>query len=449
MLDLAKIESKSLMLDLTPGNLVSIINGVVSGLSNGAKKKEVSLVFESKISALEMDLDEQKMHTILVNLISNAIKFTPKYGNVKISLAANNEGKNAIARIAIADTGIGISKIDIEHIFDRFFQSKSNAENNVGSGIGLSLVKELVDLMHGSIKVESEVNQGSIFTIELPIKNEVQSTVEKQEEKTAIFAASEDEKFDLLDRKPVLLIVEDNVDIVDYLDRLLKDDYKLVKAFDGLEGLEKANAIIPDLIVSDLMMPKLDGIKLCESLKSNEKTNHIPIIILTAKSAFEHKVEGLNTGADAYLTKPFRKEELFVRLKKLNESRMTLQKKFSQFALIDKPKDLKKENSFLHKVHSVIEENLTNPQFNVEELARQMHMSRMQLHRKIKAVSDRTTSNYIRSYRLHKSKPKLSDLNLSISEIAWDVGFQDVNYYSKSFQKEFEMTPSEYRKGLS
>ncbi len=445
MLDLAKIESKSLELDLTSSNLVSIIRSVVNGLSNGARKKEVSLIFESELSSLDIDLDEQKIHTILVNLISNAIKFTPKYGSVKITLDAYNVNENAVARIKIADTGIGISKIDIEHIFDRFFQSKSNAENNVGSGIGLSLVKELIDLMNGTIRVESEENKGSVFTIELPIKTEIKSLTQKQEEKAAIFTTSEDEKFDLLDRKPVLLIVEDNEDIVDYLERLLKDEYKLVMAYDGLEGLEKANSIIPDLIISDLMMPKLDGIKLCESLKTNEKTNHIPIIILTAKSAFEHKVEGLNTGADAYLTKPFRKEELFVRLKKLNESRQTLQKKFSQFSLIEKPKDLKKENSFLHKIHSVIEENLQNPQFNVEELARQMHMSRMQLHRKIKAVSDRTTSNYIRSYRLHKSKPSLSDLNLSISEIAWEVGFQDVNYYSKSFQKEFEMTPSEYR----
>ena len=193
------------------------------------------------------------------------------------------------------------------------------------------------------------------------------------------------------------------------------------------------------------MMPKLDGIKLCEKLKSDEKTNHIPIIILTAKTAFEHKIEGLKTGADAYLVKPFRKEELFIRLKKLNESRVILQKKFSQFSLIEKPKELKKENSFLHKIHSVIEENINNDQFNVEELANLMHMSRMQLHRKIKAVSDRTSSNYIRSYRLHKSKPQLSDVNLNISEVAWSVGFKDVNYYSKSFQKEFKISPSEYR----
>ena len=243
----------------------------------------------------------------------------------------------------------------------------------------------------------------------------------------------------------MLLIVEDNHDIVNYLDQLLRDEYKLEKAYDGLEGLEKANSLIPDLIISDLMMPKMNGIKLCEKLKSNEKTNHIPIIILTAKTAFDQKMEGLNTGADAYLTKPFRKEELFVRLKKLNETRIILQKKFSQFSLIDSPKELKRENSFLHKIHSVIEANMNNSQFNVEELANQMHMSRMQLHRKLKAVSDRTSSNYIRSYRLHKSKPQLSDLNLTISEVAWAVGFIDVNYYSKSFHKEFGKTPSEYR----
>ncbi len=445
MLDLAKIESKSFQLDWTSNDLVSIVKKAVNGLSNGARKKDISLIVKSSISSLEMDLDEQKTHTILVNLISNAIKFTPKYGHINISVDAYNLAENAMARIKIADTGIGISKIDIAHIFDRFFQSKSNSQKNIGTGIGLSLVKELVDLMDGTIEVESEIDKGTIFTITLPIKNDIKSKAEEDELKESIYASSMDDNFELLDQKPVLLIVEDNHDIVEYLDRLLSKDYKLVKAFDGLTGLEKANSFIPDLIISDLMMPKLDGIKLCESLKSNEKTNHIPIIILTAKSAFEHKLEGLNTGADAYLTKPFKKEELFVRLKKLNEGRTILQKKFSQFSLIEKPMELKKENSFLHRVHSVIEENLENPQFNVTELAKQMYMSRMQLHRKIKGISDRTSSNYIRSYRLYKSKPQLSDLNRSIGEVAWAVGFQDVNYYSKSFQKEFGMSPSDYR----
>ncbi|MEM9548478.1 MAG: ATP-binding protein [Bacteroidota bacterium] len=448
MLDLAKIESKSLHLDLQSGDLIAIVREVVNGLMNAARKKDISLVLEAQLESLEMDVDTQKIHTILVNLISNAIKFTPQYGTVKVIISAHNGKEAAKARIRISDTGKGIAQEEIQHIFDRFFQSKSENKSNAGTGIGLSLVKEFVDLMKGTIDVESELDTGTTFTIELPITKEVERSRNKREEALSIFTSAEDEQFDLLDQKPVLLIVEDNMDIVDFLERLLKDDYKLVKAFDGQEGLEKATSIIPDLIISDVMMPKMDGIQLCQSLKTNERTNHIPIVILTAKSAFEHKLEGLSTGADAYLTKPFRKEELFVRLKKLNESRALLQQKFSQFSLIEKPGDLKKENSFLHKVHSVIEANLTNPEFNVEELARQMHLSRMQLHRKIKAVSNRSTSNYIRSYRLHKSKPQLVDMAKTISEIAWAVGFQDVNYYGKSFQKEFGVTPSGYREGL-
>ena len=448
MLDLAKIESKSLQLDLQSGDLISIAREVVGGLMNAARKKDISLVFDTSLDGLDMDVDVQKMHTILVNLISNAIKFTPQYGTVKVTISAHNGKELAKARIKISDTGKGIASADIEHIFDRFFQSKSKTMSNAGTGIGLSLVKEFVELMNGAIDVESELDKGTVFTIELPIAKKIAAKRKMEEEASSIFTSAEDEQFELPNQKPVLLIVEDNTDIVDYLERLLKDDYKLVKAFDGQEGLEKANSIIPDLIISDVMMPKMDGIQLCNSLKTNEKTNHIPIVILTAKSAFEHKLEGLNTGADAYLTKPFRREELFVRLKKLNESRALLQNKFSQFSLIEKPADLKKENSFLHKVHSVIEANLTNPDFNVEELARQMHLSRMQLHRKIKAVSNRSTSNYIRSFRLHKSKPQLVDLGRTISEIAWEVGFQDVNYYSKSFQKEFGVTPSGYRESL-
>jgi signal transduction histidine kinase/DNA-binding response OmpR family regulator len=445
MLDLAKLESKTIKLDLSQQDLVLVIKSVINSLSSGAKKKNISLVFESTSSSIELEIDEQKIITVLINLISNAIKFTPKFGNVKVTLDTKQIEGKTIDLIQISDTGIGISKENLPNIFERFFQTKTNKANIVGTGIGLSLVKELIDLMNGSINVSSKLNKGTVFTIELPrVKNNhITSNSTQNEDVSSV--VKERNTFDLANQKPVLLIVEDNQDIVDYLDRLLRDKYKLEKAYDGLEGLEKAYSIIPDLIISDLMMPKLDGIKLCEKLKSDEKTNHIPIIILTAKTAFEHKIEGLKTGADAYLVKPFRKEELFIRLKKLNESRVILQKKFSQFSLIEKPKELKKENSFLHKIHSVIEENINNDQFNVEELANLMHMSRMQLHRKIKAVSDRTSSNYIRSYRLHKSKPQLSDVNLNISEVAWSVGFKDVNYYSKSFQKEFKISPSEYR----
>ena len=445
MLDLAKLESKTTQLELTQKDLIYVIQNAVNSLSSGAKKKNISLVFETGIPFLEMELDEQKMHTILTNLISNAIKFTPEYGNIKVNLNTKQIEGKIIDSIQISDTGKGISKEDLPNIFNRFFQPKSKTETTAGTGIGLSLVEELIALMKGSINVSSKLGKGTIFTIDLPRETSSSINPNSIQKESKIGTVKEDDPFELIDQKPVLLIVEDNHDIVNYLDQLLRDEYKLEKAYDGLEGLEKANSLIPDLIISDLMMPKMNGIKLCEKLKSNEKTNHIPIIILTAKTAFDQKMEGLNTGADAYLTKPFRKEELFVRLKKLNETRIILQKKFSQFSLIDSPKELKRENSFLHKIHSVIEANMNNSQFNVEELANQMHMSRMQLHRKLKAVSDRTSSNYIRSYRLHKSKPQLSDLNLTISEVAWAVGFIDVNYYSKSFHKEFGKTPSEYR----
>lgn len=448
MLDLAKLENKSLNLDVANVDLVAVVKDVINGLSNGIQKKNITLTFESMITSLNMDLDEQKVHTILVNLISNAVKFTPQFGKISIRLNIDKKADESLVVLNIEDNGKGIPKDDLPLIFDRFFQQKSNSPTSEGTGIGLSLVKELVDLMSGSIEVESEINKGTNFTLQLPIKREQLYTVVEHKQPESKSTIVQEDNFDMLDSKPVLLIVEDNYDIVEYLERLLSNDYKLIKAFDGLEGLEKANSIIPDLIISDLMMPKMDGIKLCQSLKSNEKTNHIPIIILTAKSAFDHKMEGLSTGADAYLTKPFKKEELFLRLKKLNESRQILQQKYSQFSLIEKPKELKKENSFLHKVHSIIEENLNNPQFNVEEMANQMFMSRMQLHRKIKAVSERTSSNYIRSYRLYKSKPQLADIEKTISEIAWDVGFQDVNYYSKSFQKEFGMSPSDYREKI-
>lgn len=445
MLDLAKLESKTLQLDLAKKDIVHVVRNAVKSLTLGAQKKNLSLTIETSFSSLELDLDEQKLHTVITNLIANAIKFTPEYGHIKVRLDSDQIEKDKVVSIQVSDNGKGISKADLPNIFDRFFQPDTNSLKTIGNGIGLSLVKELVHLMEGRINVSSELGKGTIFTIDLPCKKTIGAVPNTMKQVGFTDQLKEENPFELLDEKPVLLIVEDNHDIVNYLSRLLRDEYTLEKAYDGLEGLEKATSIIPDLIISDLMMPKLDGLKLCEKLKSNEKTSHIPIIILTAKSTFDHKIEGLSTGADAYLTKPFRKEELFIRLKKLNDSRAVLQKKFSQFALIEKPIELKKENSFLHKVHSVLEENLTNPQFSVEELANQLFISRMQLHRKLKAVSERTSSNYIRSFRLYKSKPLMSDPNLSISEVAWAVGFQDVNYYSKSFQKEFGLTPSEYR----
>lgn len=443
MLDLAKLESKGIHLDLRQHDLVHEIDETILSFQGAAIEKNIKLSFDSTVDKLLMDLDDEKFYTTIGNLISNAIKFTPSAGEVKLELTQADPGR---VMLRVSDSGIGISESNLPHIFDRFYQVDADVKTNIGTGIGLSLVKELVELMGGEITVESEENKGSAFVIELPVRH----TCDPEEDiGESSLIEEKDESSVLIENKPLLLVIEDNVDVRNYLELLLAEAYSLKMAKDGLEGLNMAQQIIPDLIISDLMMPKLDGIRLCRQLKADDKTNHIPIIILTAKVNFENRLEGLETGADAYLTKPFRKEELFIRLRKLNESRLALQKKYSQFSLIEKPKKLKKENSFVHKVNSVIEENLTSEQFGVEDLAQQLHMSRMQLHRKLTAVADRSASNYIRSYRLYKAKPLFVDADKSIGEIAWAVGFQDANYFSKSFHKEFGKTPSEYKESLT
>ncbi len=449
MLDLAKLENKDMHVNLSQNDMRDVLTHVTKSIQPLATKNGVSLKFQSTEEEVLMDLDQGKIHTIITNLLSNAIKFTPEDGLVTLQLAKEKKEDNHVANITVSDTGYGIAEADLPFIFDRFYQIESGPSRKfVGTGIGLALVKELVGLMKGKINVNSKLGEGTAFNISLPITNVMEIKTAEQlgfqfENSVSSFIPYEIKKKTA--EQPVLLIVEDNLDIVNYLISLLEDSYILEIAHDGNEGLEKALKVIPDIIISDVMMPGMDGFELCSELKENEKTNHIPIIILTAKVAFEDKLEGLQKGADAYLTKPFRKEELFIRLHKLNELRIKLQEKYSQFALIDNPDALKTENSFVHLVNSVIESNLNNEQFGVEDLAKGVFMSRMQLHRKLKALSMRSASNYIRNYRLYKAKPILKELSQSIADVAWAVGFQDPNYFTKSFSKEFGMTPTEFR----
>lgn len=448
MLDLAKLQNKGLKLNLTDENIGELIKESLISFEWLASKKDISIRFDTDHNEILAQIDKEKVQTIIKNLIANAIKYTPNGGNIDIRLDQIIKNTKKSIQISVTDTGGGIPPEETEHIFDRFYRIGNNENDTAeGTGLGLSLVKELVDLMSGTIEVKSVLGKGTSFILSLPIINSkpsvnvLKNTKKIEGLKSKVSLSDSKNKLDT----SLILIVEDNQDIIDYLISLLGTDYNIQSASDGEEGVEKALEFIPDVIISDIMMPKKDGLALCRELKANEKTNHIPIILLTAKAEFEDKIKGLETGADAYIMKPFKKEELMVRLRKLSELRKTLQKKFSQFALIDKPDVLKKENDFVHKINSLIEDQLHNEQFGVEELSKTLFMSRMQLHRKLTALSGRSASNYIRNYRIHKSKILLGDRSKSISEVAWDVGFQDPNYFTKSFHKEFGVTPSEFR----
>jgi len=430
-------------------DLIALIKALVNSMESFATRKNLKINIDSQQESYLMDMDEEKMKSIFTNLLSNAVKFTPENGEIKISLTTSELDEQEKVILKVVDSGYGIAKEHLDDIFSRFYQVESEISGKgVGTGIGLALTKELVELLNGEISVASELGTGSVFTVKLPVSrncehSELQLTYKEDLIHTSEVATAGTSHFQ--QDEPLLLIVEDNEDVLNYLISLLQDDYELEIARDGLEGTTKAEELIPDLIITDVMMPKKDGFTLCKELKDSQKTNHIPIIVLTGKAEFEDKMTGLKMGADAYLTKPFRKEELLIRLEKLNQLRNELQVKYSQFALIDNPEALKKENSFIHDVHQIIEQNIDNEIFGVEDLANAVFMSRMQLHRKLKALSDRSASNYIRNFRLHKAKVMLKDLSRTIAEIAFSVGFHDPNYFTKTFQQEFGVTPSEFR----
>jgi DNA-binding response OmpR family regulator/nitrogen-specific signal transduction histidine kinase len=449
MLDLTKLETKSMNLKMRQKDVVALLDLTLRNLESFASLNHVELSFNSEEEVYYMDMDSDKLQTVIINLISNAIKFTPDDGKVSLSLCIRKDGSNNKAIIKIEDTGYGIDPAHLPHIFDRYYQVDSGLiPKTLGSGVGLALVKELVHLMEGEITVQSKLGEGSQFIVSLPISNNYEISEIFIQEESELMLKQEIAQKQIRKHNselPLLLLVEDNDDLRHFLVSLLDADYVLEIAVDGKDGLEKAQKLIPDIVISDVMMPVMDGLELCQHLKENEKTDHIPVILLTAKAIIEDRIKGLQSGADAYITKPFKKEELFLQIENLINLRSNLQKKYSQFALLDSPNVLKEENSFIHKINSAIEKNLLNEQFNVEDLAKEVYMSRMQLHRKLKAISDRSASNYIRNYRLYKAKPFLTDHSKTISEIAWDVGFQDPNYFGKAFQKEFGMSPSEFR----
>lgn len=453
LLDLAKLESKSIEFIITQSDIVVFVESLVQSYHPLADKKHIDLTFESSLDTYSMDFDEEKMYSILSNLLSNALKFTPEDGIVKIHLDAIKRSDDEFLQIRIRDSGYGIGAEHLQNIFDRFYVAESGpTRNTTGTGIGLALSKELIRLMAGTISVESELGKGTRFTIELPVtrnaheKSDAALSIPEVQEVSSVLTYQRAK--DVSTEKPLLLIVEDNTDIISYLVTLLEHQYIIEIARNGAIGIEKAIDLIPDLIISDVMMPEKNGFDLCHELKNSNKTDHIPIILLTARADMESRMEGLEMKADAYLTKPFKSEELYVVIRNQIELRNKLRDRFVQSPLVSKDKLVSKEFKFIQLLNSTIENNLQNTSFGVEDLAGSVYMSRMQLHRKLKAITDRSASNYIRVYRLNKAKSILEHQDKNIGEVAFDVGFNDPNYFSKTFHKEFGVSPSEYRKAF-
>jgi len=447
MLEISKLKAGKGKLDLQQDDVLLFVKYLVEAHESFAKIKNVGLQFYSDEQELKMDFDAKKLEKVLTNLISNAIKFTPEYG--KILVIAKK--KNTDLEIQVKDSGIGISPEQLPYIFDRFHQANPAYENQ-GSGIGLALVKELVEIMNGQLKVESKPEVGTTFILNFPIQNTaplVSSTTHLQITQEPIIFDKIESKETVVDIDlPILLIIEDNADVIFYLKTCLENEYQIVTCRNGKLGVEKAIEILPDIIISDVMMPEMDGFEVCATLKEDERTSHIPIILLTARATSEDKLEGLSHGADAYLIKPFEKEELMIRLNKLLEIRKKLQQKYSSTLVVNQlPKDeiITKEDIFIKKIETILLENLEDENFSSQELAQQLFLSRSQVHRKIKALTGMSTAIYIRHIRLQKAKELLISNDLSISEIAYQVGFKSPVYFSQVFKDTFGESPSMFR----
>jgi len=454
LLDFRKMEVQELKLHAKTGDIIQFIQELSYSFSDVAERKNISLTFESDRNNLITLFDHDKIERILFNLLSNAFKFTPQGGVVKVSVSIScQENGKAALLLKISDSGIGIPADKLEKIFERFFQHDiPDSMVNQGSGIGLSITREFVKLHGGTIGVESKVNEGTTFKVMLLFKEQEIQKIESAAP-VPIYIGSEnrqllnsDTEFEWKSKKPVLLLVEDNEDFRFYLKDNLKEYYQVAEAGNGKEGWQKILAQHPDLIVSDVSMPEMNGIELCEKIKSDKRTAHIPVILLTALTTEDQQLKGLGTGASDYMTKPFNFEILLSKIRNLLQQQ-ALSKKTYRKQLDIKPADSEIESvddKFIRQLSGHIEKNLSDPGYTVDQLSADMNMSRVGLYKKILPLTGKSPIEYIRSYRLKKSKPILLKSQLTIAEVAYAVGFSNPKHFSKYFKQEFGILPSAY-----
>lgn len=459
LLDLSRVEAGTLRLKCSQGSLNLFINSIASQFSSMADSKEIDFAISAN-QEITLFFDSDKLEKIVTNLLSNAFKFTPNKGSITITLSQHKSSENfkdGFAEIAVWDSGKGIANEHLIKIFDRFYQADASSTREYeGSGIGLALTKELVELHKGSISVTSLKDEGSCFSVKLPLGSAHLKPNEMVDGAEPIHPLSVVQSLPLVPdipsviqeetALPKVLIVEDNSDLRYYLKTYFASHYSISEARDGEMGLTMAIEGVPDLIISDLMMPKMDGINLCSTVKVNEKTSHIPIILLTAKADIESKLQGLNTGADDYIAKPFDARELEVRVRNLIENRKKLHHKFSQqfYLSASELKVESIEDRFLKKVRDTIEQHMADTTFSVEVLAAEVAMSSVQVYRKLKALTGYTPNELIRNFRLERAASLLSQHAGNVSDVAYQVGFNNLSYFAKVFKDKYGVTPSEY-----
>ncbi|MEP5614083.1 MAG: response regulator [Cyclobacteriaceae bacterium] len=455
LLDLSKLETSSLKLAVSEKDIIGFVRGLSLSFESLALEKSIDLTVLTNEQKIPIYFDSDKLEKVFYNLLSNAFKFTDALGKIEVEVQNKEEG----VLVKVRDTGIGIEANHLSHVFDRFYQvDGTHTRIQEGSGIGLALTRELVELHHGSIEVQSTPGEGTEFLVTLKkgsehfasedLVKDVSSTSELLNE-----AAVSEERFgeDYSEEQisesmdlDMVLIVEDNEDVREFVKEQLTNHYQIREAKNGKEGLSLAQEIVPDLIVSDVMMPQMDGFELTAKLREDVKTSHIPIILLTAKAGGEEKIEGLETGADDYLTKPFDGKELVARISNLIQLRRALREKFSRELMLE-PTAISVssiEEKFISQVIGKIEENMSNSDLSVEKLSADLGISRIHLHRKLKALTGQSASSFIRLIRLKRAKQLLDQQGATISEVAYQVGFNSTSYFAKCFREQFGTTPT-------
>jgi signal transduction histidine kinase/DNA-binding response OmpR family regulator len=457
-LDLSKIEAKAMDVNFFQGEITGYLNYIFQSFYSLAKSKNISFNFLKDIDQLVMDFDPEKMMQIISNLLSNAIKYTPEGGDIEMIVNMRQKYNTRELIIKVRDNGIGIPADRLPRIFDRFYKvDDDHFSSSGGTGIGLSIVKELVAILKGTVSVQSEIPGGTEFTIVLPVTNqsEVKNDIDFELYKSDNFLFTSGTPKDpvkkgiknrITKNMPKLIIVEDNPDVARYIESILRQDYNIKIAANGQEGLDLALKIIPDLVISDVMMSVMNGFVLCEKLKTDERTSHIPVILLTAMASEANKLEGLETGADAYLVKPFNTKELQIRVEKLIEQRRKLRERFSRDITLS-PKEIvvtSVDERFLNRALEVIEKHMSDPDFGVDVFGKEVAMSHSHLYRKIHALTNQSPVELIRSIRLKHAASLLKQNYGSISEIAYKTGFNSPSYFTECFQKQFGKSPSEF-----
>lgn len=457
LLDFRKLESGNLKLELSKGDIVGFIKGVAKSFEDLAVDKGIVLKVYAVKGEIFTWFDPDKIEKIMNNLLSNALKFTGKDGQITVTISlvvdgadeeggVSQDGERKFIEIVVKDNGIGIKEANHEKIFLRFFQEQQTKDQS-GTGIGLALTKELVKLHKGQIFVSSKPGKGTRFTVRLPYELESPEPVSIEPDSSSGSNAPEISPAVVLPSTRILLIIEDNADVRFFIRSHFETDFRVVEANDGKEGWKLILNTIPDIIISDIMMPGSDGLELCRKIKKDERTSHIPVILLTALSSREHKMSGLDAGADDYITKPFDLTLMRAKMENLLDLRKSLREKYTH-ELVLKPKNItitSPDERFLQKAIELVESNISDPEFSIEQMAEGLGVSRMQLYRKLEALTDMSVKEFIRNLRLKRAAQILSqNVKMNISEIAFSVGFNDLSHFRKCFRQEFGMSASEY-----